>query len=291
VAWAPRAWTLERVFDVDWMGLLVREVLRERTPALIAESCAWAVGLSDRPHLRRRGGLPQPTGPTLGERAAGGLPLSSDDGGRLDLGDAVPGSFQDALNALAADGGVHAERFDDEVLVPFVHDTCVAAAERARIDRPAAWAELADDVGEDSGDLAAVVRAGEWEAPLRIDAEQLVLAALGSQPLLEVETEGLPLSLVRAAEAATRAAVPGVAVPAEDASRTPDDSLAGALFLARAAVEASGCTVPVPAAEADLLLAALADAGLEAEELPAVLPHLPVEDGTIARIAANLSTD
>jgi len=273
------------VFDVDWMGLLVREVLRERTPALIAESCAWAVGLSDRPHLRRRAGLPQPTGPTLGERAAGGLPLSSDDGGRLDLGDAVPGSFQDALNALADDGGVHAERFDDEVLVPFVHDTCVAAAGRARTERPAAWAELADDVGEDGGDLAAVVRAGEWEAPLRIDAEQLVLAALGAQPLLEVETEGLPLSLVRAAEAATRAAVPAPAL------RTPDDSLAGALFLARAAVEASGCTVPVPAAEADLLLAALADAGLEPEELPAVLPHLPVEDGTITRITASLPRD
>ena len=57
------AWTLERVFDVDWMGLLVREVLRERTPALIAESCAWAVGLSDRPHLRRRAGCRSPPGP------------------------------------------------------------------------------------------------------------------------------------------------------------------------------------------------------------------------------------
>ena len=79
--------------------------------------------------------------------------------------------------------------------------------------------------------------------------------------------------------------------PAEDAVRAPDDSLAGALFLARAAVEASGCTVPVPAAEADLLLAALADAGLEPEEVPAVLPHLPVEDGTIARITASLPGD
>ena len=58
--------------------------------------------------------------------------------------------------------------------------------------------ELADDVGEDADDLAGVVRAGEWEAPLRIEAEQLVLAALGAMPLLEVESEGLPLSLVRA---------------------------------------------------------------------------------------------
>lgn len=272
------------MFDVDWMGLLAREVLRERTPALIAETCAWAVGLSDRPHLRRRAGVPQPTGPTLGERATGGLPLSSDDG-RLELGDAVPGSFQDALNALTPDGGVHAERFDDEVIVPFVHATCVTAAERARSGRPDAWAELAEDVGEDGDDLAAVVRAGEWEAPLRIDAEQLVLAALGATPLLEVEGEGLPLSLVRAAEAATRAAVPVPEVP------VPDDALAGALFLARAALEESGCTVPVPPTEADLLLSALADAGLEPVELPVVLPHLPVEDGTIARITASLPED
>lgn len=263
------------MFDVDWMGLLAREVLRERTAALIAESCAWAVGLSDRPHLRRRAGLLQPTGPTLGERATGGLPLASDDDGRFELADAVPGSFQDALNALAPDGGVHAERFDDEVLVPFVQATCVVAAERARERRPAAWAELAEDVGEDGDDLPAVVRAGEWEAPLRIDAEQLVLAALGAMPLLEVETEGLPLSLVRAAEAATRAAVAAPEVP------VPDDSLAGALFLARAALEESGCAVPVPPEEAELLLAALAGSGLEPEELPAVLPHLPVQPATV----------
>lgn len=271
------------MFDVDWMGLLAREVLRERTAALIAETCAWAVGLSDRPHLRHRGGVPQPSGPTLGERAAGGLPLSSDDDGRLELGDAVPGSFQDALNALAADGGVHAGRFDDEVLAPFVHATCVTAAQRARERRPDDWAELAEDVGEDADDPAAVVRAAEWEAPLRIEAEQLVLAALGAMPLLEVESEGLPLSLVRAAEAATRAAVPEPEVPA------PDDGLAGALFLARAALEGAGCTVPVPPAEADLLLAALADAGLEPAELPAVLPHLPVEDGTVVVISASLA--
>lgn len=265
------------------MGLLAREVLRERAPALIAETCAWAVGLSDRPHLRRRGGLPQPTGPTLGERAAGGLPLSGDDDGRLELADAVPGSFQDALNALAPEGGVHAERFDEELLAPFVQATCVAAAERARSRRPVAWAELAEDVGEDADDLAAVVRAGEWEAPVRIVAEQLVLAALGATPLLEVETEGLPLSLVRAAEAVTRAAAPDAA-----AAAVPDDSLAGALFLARAALEESGCAVPVPPGEADLLMAALADGGLEAEELPAVLPHLPVEQATVDRVLAVL---
>lgn len=268
------------MFDVDWLGLLTREALRERTAALIAESCAWAVGLSDLPHVVRRGAVPVPTGPTLGDRAADGLPLSGDDG-RLDLGDAVPGSFQDALNALALDGTVQADRFDDEVLAPFVLATCVLAAERARRDRPAAWAELADDLGEDADDLAAVVRSGGWEAPLRIDAEQLVLAALGRVPLIEVETEGLPLSLVRAAEAVTRGAAP--AEPPQ-----PDDALAGALFLARAALHTSGCTVPVPPEEADLLLSALADAGLEPEEVPAVLPQLPVEEATITRIAATL---
>ena len=44
------------MFDVDVMALLTREVLRERAPALIAESCAWSVGLSDQPHHLRRGG-------------------------------------------------------------------------------------------------------------------------------------------------------------------------------------------------------------------------------------------
>jgi hypothetical protein len=269
------------MFDVDWMRLLTREVLRDRTAELIAESCAWAVGLSDRAHLRRRGGAVVPTGATMGERAVGGLPLSDDDG-RLDLGDAAPGSFQDALNALAPDGGVHADRFDDEVLAPFAHETCVAAAVRARAGRPTAWRELADDLGEDPEDAAAVVRAGDWATPLRTDAEQLVLAALGRAPLLEVETEGLPLSLVRAAEAVTR-----TAAPAPDEPRT-DDALPGALFLARAALDSSGCTVPVPPSEADMLLAALADAGLEADELPAVVPHLPVEEATLTRIAATL---
>ena len=65
------------------------------------------------------------------------------------------------------------------MLQPFVRETCVRAAERGRSTRPAAWAELADDVGEDERDPAAVVRGGGWEAPLRIDAEHLVLAALG----------------------------------------------------------------------------------------------------------------
>ena len=186
----------------------------------------------------------------------------------------MPGSFQDALNALAADGGVHAERFDDEVLVPFVHETCLVAADRGRSARPAAWAELADDVGEDADDLAAVVRAGEWEAPLRIDAEQLVLAALGAMPLLEVETEGLPLSLVRAAEAATRAAV-----PAPEAGSRRTTAWPGRCSSPGPPWRSPAARVPVPPTEADLLVAALADAGLEADELPAVLPHLPVRGG------------
>jgi hypothetical protein len=37
----------------------------------------------------------------------------------------------------------------------------------------------------------------------------------------------------------------------------------------------------VPPDEAELLLAALADSGLEPEELPAVLPHLPVQPATV----------
>src|SRR4051794_1073633 len=75
------------VFEADALAVLAREVLRERRAALIQETCAWTVGMSDRPnHLRRHGRLVA-TGGTLGERAAAGLPLSGEEDGRLDLGD------------------------------------------------------------------------------------------------------------------------------------------------------------------------------------------------------------
>jgi hypothetical protein len=268
------------VFDVDWMGLLTREVLRERTAALLAEACAWAVGMSDQPHFLRSGGRVVATGQTVGERAALGLPLSGDEDGRLDLADARPGTFQDALNAVDGSGTVQADRFDAEVLHPFVLETCVAAAERGRRTRPADWAELADDVGEDEADLGKVVSAAGWEAPLRIDAEHLVLAALGATPLIEVEAEGLPLSLVRAAEAATRAA----AVP--PSPEPGDEALTGALFLADAALRDAGLTLPVPEPQAGRLLEALLREGLETAEVRAVLAHLPVTAATAAKVVA-----
>nr|WP_204263238.1 hypothetical protein [Geodermatophilus normandii] len=265
--------------------MLGRELLRERRAALIAEACAWSVGLSDRPHhLRLRGRLVS-TGSTIGDRAATGRALSGEEDGRIELGDARPGSFQDALNAVDADGTVFADRFDREVVEPFVHETCLLAADRARRTRPGQWAELLDDLGEDPADAepADVVRAGEWEEPLRLEAEHLVLAALGRTPLLEVESEGLPLSLVRAAEAATRAAAPAPVEP------EPDEGLAGALFLALAAVREAGLPSPVPPADARVLVAALLGQGLEPEEVGGVLPHLPLAPGTADRVAALLT--
>jgi hypothetical protein len=273
------------VFDVDWMGLLCRTVLRERTADLIAEACAWTVGLSDRPHhLRRRGRLVE-TGGTVGDRAASGLMLSGDEDGRLDLGDPRPGSFADALNAVDADGVVYADRFDREVVEPFALATCVRAAERARDTRPAQWRDLLDDLGEDGTDLPAVVRAGEWEVPLRIDAEHLVLAALGDVPLLQVEAEGLSLSLVRRAEALTREAAPP---PEAD----PDEDLAasGAVFLARAALDAAGPDRPGTPADADRLLALLLAEGIEPDEVADVLPHLALAPGTADAVLALLAS-
>jgi hypothetical protein len=272
------------VFEADALAVLAREVLRERRAALIAEACAWAVGLSDRPHHLRRQGRLLATGGTLGERAAAGLPLSGEEDGRLELGDARPGSFQDALNALRPDGGLYADAFDDEVLEGFTRDTCVLAAERLRRTRPAAWRELLDDLGEtDTDDLPGILRAGEWEEPLRIDAEHLVLAALGGVPLLEVEAEGLPLSTVRAAEAVTRAAV------APSRTAAAEDQLEGAVFLAEAAVRDAGLAVPVPAAQAGRLLAVLLEQGLEPDEVAPVLARLPVEDEAAAKVAALLA--
>nr|WP_246405737.1 hypothetical protein [Modestobacter versicolor] len=261
--------------------------MRERTPALIAEACAWAVGLSDQPHHLRVRGRVVTTGLTIGARAATGQLLSGEEDGRLELGDARPGSFQDALNSVTADGTLIAEHFDREVVEPFVLATCVQAAERARDTRAAAWSELLDELGEDGADLVEVVRVAEWEAPLRIDAEHLVLAALGAVPLVEVEAEGLPLSLVRAAEAVTRAAAPPPVRPAEPGR---PDELAGALFLAEAALQGSGLTLPVPLAQADRLLDVLLAEGLLPEEVPALLAHLPVEPVTAAEVRATLAT-
>jgi hypothetical protein len=268
------------VFDIDWMGMLTREVLRERLPALVAEACAWSVGLSDQPHhLRHRGRLVA-TGTTIGIRAANGLPLSGEEEGRLEFGDARPGSFADVLNAVTPDGGTYADRLDRDVLDPFVLQTCVVAAERARDTRRRAWAELLDELGEDGGDLAGVVRAGDWETPLRIEAEHLLLAALGAVPLAEVEAEGLPLSVVRAAESAARSAVPAPVELEEDP---------GALFLAEAVLGGSELPLPVPPAEAGRLLELLLEEGLEPEEIPALLGRLPVEPATAVQVAAMLA--
>jgi hypothetical protein len=270
---------MDGVFDVDWMGLLTREVLRERAAELIAEACAWSVGMSDQPHYQRRAGRIVATGTTVGERAAKDLLLGDEEDGRLDLGDARPGSFQDALNSVGADGVLQAQRFDDEVLHPFVQETCVRAAGRARTSRPEAWTELAEDVGEDEADPAGVVRGGGWEAPLRIDAEHLVLAALGTVPLIEVEAEGLPLSLVRAAEAVTRGAA---AAPAP----SPDPDVAASLFLAEAAVTATGAPLPVGPDDAERLVEQLLAHGLDPDEVLVVLPHLPVQPETAATVVA-----
>jgi hypothetical protein len=271
------------VYDVDPVALLTREVLRERTPALVAETCAWSVGLSDSPHHVRRHGRVVPTGLTLGMRAAAAQQLSVDEDLRLELGDAVPGSFADALGALTPDGSLQADRFESQVLAPFVLETCVEAARRAREAQPEAWVELLEDLGEDGDDLQAVVRAAEWDAPLRTDAEQLVLAAVGHAPLVEVEAEGLPLSLVRAAEAETRRAA-GV----EPAPQQAEEDLAGALFLADVALTSAGLPQPVTPDGAGRLLEGLLAEGLQPEEVLAVLPHLPVLADTADAVAAEV---
>jgi hypothetical protein len=273
------------MFDVDPLGLLSREVLRERAPALLAEACAWSVGLSDKPHQLRRQGRIVPGGVTLGIRAESGRQMGDEEDFRLELGDARAGTFQDALNALTPDGTVYADVFEEQVLVPFVRETCVQAARRAQDQYPQEWTELLDDLGEDGSDLEEVVRAAEWEAPLGIEAEQLVLAALGAVPLLEVEAEGLPLSLVRAAEAHLRAAAPGAAP--EPAVR--EDELAGALFLADVALRSAELPVPVPPAQAGRLLSVLVAEGIEPAEVLNLLPHLPVQQDTAEEVIATVT--
>jgi hypothetical protein len=293
------------VFDVDAVGVLARELMRERVATLVAEACAWSVGLSDAPHLVRRHGRVVATGTTLGGRAAAGLPLSGEEDRRLELGEPRVGTFADALGALTDRGTLYADALDERVLAPFVRDTCLSALDRARAAFPDELAELLEEVGEDGTDPMAVVRAAEWEAPLRIEAERLAVTALGDLPLIEVEAEGLSLSLVRAAEDVARSTAPveivspetplepGVDVepgadPGSGVDLAPGSELAGALFLAEAAVAAAGLTVPVPPAQAASLLTALERQGLEAQEVLEVLPHLPVQSGTAEQVATAL---
>ena len=271
------------MFAVDPVALLTREVLRERTAELVAEACAWSVGLSDAPHRARRHGRVVPTGLTLGARAAAAQQLSGDEDVPLDLAEAVPGSFADALGALAAaDGSLVADRFEREVLAPFVLDTCLQAARRVSASDPPAWEELLDELGESGDDLPAVVRAAEWDAPLRTEAEALVLAALGHVPLVEVEAEGLPRSLVQAAEHETRRAAQALLEPgggsgaATGPGPTAEEELAGALFLAQVALGDAGLPLPVPPEQAHRALRALLAEGIDPVEVLALLPHLPV---------------
>jgi hypothetical protein len=128
------------------------------------------------------------------------------------------------------------------------------------------------------------VRVAEWETPLRTDAEQLVLAALGPAPLVEVEAEGLPLSLVRAAEAELRRA----AAPEPPAGPTAEE-LAGALFLAEAGARRGRAPVPVPPVAAGPLLDALLAEGIEPDEVLDLLPHLPVHLDTADEVARRLA--
>ena len=105
-----------------------------------------------------------------------------------------------------------------------------------------------------------------------------MLAALGAAPLIEVEAEGLPLSLVRAAETPTRAAATPPTPPPDD------DELAGALFLATAAIRAdAGPSLSRPETQAATLLEALLREGLEEDEVRRRRPGLPVTAETAAR--------
>ncbi len=273
---------MDEAFELRSVSVLLRRLLRERAADLIAEACAWSVGLSDTPHHRRRHGHIVPTGMTLGERAAAGQLLSGEEDASLELGEAEPGTFRDALNAVTADGTLHLARLEVDVLWPFVTATCLMAADRLREDDPTGWAELLDELGEDGVDVGGIIRAAEWDVPLRLDAEELVVSALGDVPLVEVEAEGLPLSLVRAAETLTRHAAEPHAEPASE------EELAGALFLAQVAVREAGLAVPVPPEDAGILLQALQAEGLADEEVLRLLPRLPLQRDTVCRLEADI---
>jgi hypothetical protein len=102
---------------------------------------------------------------------------------------------------------------------------------------------------------------------------------------MDVEAEGLPLSLVRAAEEEVRRAAPPVA--AEPAAAEQDE-LVGALFLARSAVEAAQLPLPVPPSHSSDLLDLLLGQELEPAEILQLLPSLPVQQDTIESLTPTL---
>jgi hypothetical protein len=65
-----------------------------------------------------------------------------------------------------------------------------------------------------------------------------------------------------------------------------DDDLAASLFLAEAAVTATGVALPVAPDAAERLLEQLLAHGLEPDEVVAVLPHLPVQRETADTVVA-----
>jgi len=265
------------VLDLVVLSLRARELLRERGSELIAETCAWSVGIADHPHYELKDGRVAPTGQTLGSRAELEQPLGTESAGRIDLADARPGSFQDALNAHAPDGTLYADQLDLQVLTRFAEETGVRALEDLQAHDPEQYAELLDELGEDGTDLPALVRSLEWLVTLRTEGEELVLAALGDLPLLAVEREGVPLSVVRAAERLTRDAAPPESAPADE----PDEAV---IFLAHAAIGRAGLSTPVPPEQARALLVALLEEGLEADEVRRALDHLPVLADTAEQV-------
>ena len=85
------------------------------------------------------------------------------------------------------------------------------------------------------------------------------------------------------------AAAPPPSAPGPAA--TAADELAGALFLAGAALEAAGLPTPVTASAVDRVLVALLAEGLQREEVLAVLPHLPLAadaEADLRRLAVRL---
>jgi hypothetical protein len=65
-----------------------------------------------------------------------------------------------------------------------------------------------------------------------------------------------------------------------------DDDLAASLFLAEAAVTATGAPLPVAPDAAERLLEQLLAHGLEPDEILAVLPHIPVQPETADTVVA-----
>ena len=234
--------------------------------------------MSDQPHHLRSGG--RMVGDRARRSASGRLhrPAAQRRGGRPARSGRRPaGQLPGRAQRARADGTVHADRSTSRSSTRSCSDLRAGCRAGPARPGPAAWRELPDDLGEDgptsprsSGRRLGGAAADRRRAPRPRRARR--------GPLIEVEAEGLPLSLVRAAEGIARGAAP-------PARRRPATTTWPAAVPRHAAPTRPACRAGATGGGRDAGRPPCSRRGCCSRRSPAVLPHLPVQPETADRIS------